>query len=44
MRRLVLTHLPAERDLGLALAQAEAAAGGPSVELAADGDTHEVGG
>lgn len=44
VRRLVLTHLPAERDLGLSLAQAQAAVSGPSVQLAADGDTHEVGG
>jgi ribonuclease BN (tRNA processing enzyme) len=43
VRRLLLTHLPAERDLGLTLVQAQAVADGPSVELAADGDTHEVG-
>ena len=44
VRRLVLTHLPPERDLDLSLAQARAAAGDLPVELAADGDTHEVGG
>lgn len=43
VRRLVLTHLPVERDLGLSLAQANAAASGVSVRLAADGDAHEVG-
>jgi ribonuclease BN (tRNA processing enzyme) len=43
VRRLVLTHLPVERDLGLSLAEATRSAGGLSVELAADGDTHEVG-
>ncbi len=41
--RLVLTHLPVERDLGLSLAEAQRAAGGLSVQLAADGDVHEVG-
>ena len=40
--RLVLTHLPVERDLGLSLAEAQRVAGGVSVELAADGDRHEV--
>ena len=39
---LVLTHLPVARDLGLSLAEAQAAVDGPSVQLAADGDTHEV--
>lgn len=43
VRRLVLTHLPAERDLDLSLAQARATAGDLPVELAADGDVHEVG-
>lgn len=43
VRRLVLTHLPAERDLGLSLAEAQRVADGVSVELAADGDRHEVG-
>ena len=43
VRRLVLTHLPAERDLGLSLAQAQATSNGPSVQLAADGDVFEVG-
>lgn len=42
-RRLVLTHLPVERDLGLSLAEAQRAASGITVELAADGDAHEVG-
>ncbi|MDQ3953322.1 MAG: MBL fold metallo-hydrolase [Actinomycetota bacterium] len=42
-RRLVLTHLPVERDLGLSLAEAQRVAGGLAVELAADGDVHEVG-
>lgn len=41
--RLVLTHLPVERDLGLSLAEAQRVATGVSVELAADGDRHEVG-
>ncbi|HEX2057170.1 MAG TPA: MBL fold metallo-hydrolase [Actinomycetota bacterium] len=39
---LVLTHLPVERDLGLTLAEAQRAAGGVAVELAADGAVHEV--
>ncbi|HYP22689.1 MAG TPA: MBL fold metallo-hydrolase [Actinomycetota bacterium] len=43
VERLVLTHLPVERDLGLSLAEAQAAVDGPSVQLAADGDSHEVG-
>lgn len=42
VRHLVLTHLPAERDLGLSLAEAQRAAGNLAVELAADGDVHEV--
>lgn len=42
VRRLVLTHLPVARDLGLSIAEAKGAAGGVAVELAADGDTHEV--
>lgn len=41
--RLVLTHLPVGRDLGLSLAQAQAVVDGPTVQLAADGDAHEVG-
>jgi ribonuclease BN (tRNA processing enzyme) len=40
--RLVLTHLPVGRDLGLSLAEAQRAAAGLSVQLAADGDAHEV--
>lgn len=43
VRRLVLTHLPAERDLDLSLAEARAAAGDLPIDLAADGDVHEVG-
>ena len=42
VRRLVLSHLPGERDLGLTRAEAQRAAGGVSVELAADGDSYEV--
>lgn len=34
---LVLTHLPAERDLGLSIAEAEGTAAGVKVRLAADG-------
>lgn len=41
VRRLVLTHLPVERDLDLSLAEARGAAGIP-IELAADNDTYEV--
>lgn len=41
-RRLVLTHLPVERDLGLTIAEAQRASDGLAVELAADGDVHEV--
>ncbi|HEX2294905.1 MAG TPA: MBL fold metallo-hydrolase [Actinomycetota bacterium] len=41
-RRLLLTHLPVGRDLGLSLAEAQRAAPGLSVQLAADGDLHEV--
>lgn len=42
VRRLILTHLPVGRDLGLSLAEAQREAGGVAVELAMDGDTHEV--
>ncbi|MDQ3957074.1 MAG: MBL fold metallo-hydrolase [Actinomycetota bacterium] len=42
VRRLILTHLPVERDLGLSIAEATRASDGISVELAADGDVHEV--
>lgn len=42
VRRLVLTHLPVERDLGLSLAEAQRVVDGPSVELAGDGDAYEV--
>ena len=41
-RRLVLTHLPVDRDLALSLEEARRAADGVPVELAADGDTYEV--
>jgi ribonuclease BN (tRNA processing enzyme) len=43
VRRLVLTHLPVERDLGLSLAEAQRVADGLTVQLAADGDSYEVG-
>ena len=43
VHRLVLTHLPVERDLGLSLTEAQRVAGGVSVQLAADGDVLEVG-
>lgn len=36
-RSLLLTHLPPGRDLGLSIAEAQAAAGGATVRLAADG-------
>jgi ribonuclease BN (tRNA processing enzyme) len=42
VKRLLLTHLPVERDLGLSLAEAQREARGVAVELAADGDVHEV--
>ena len=41
--RLVLTHLPVERDLELSLAEAQREAGEVPVELAADGAVYEVG-
>jgi ribonuclease BN (tRNA processing enzyme) len=41
--RLVLTHLPPERDLALSLAEADRTSEGVAVELAADGKTYEVG-
>ena len=43
VERLVLTHLPVERDLGLSLAEAQRSSDGVSIQLASDGDTHEVG-
>ena len=43
VRRLVLTHLPPNRDLDLSLAEARATAGLLDVSLATDGDTYEVG-
>ncbi|MDQ3941459.1 MAG: MBL fold metallo-hydrolase [Actinomycetota bacterium] len=43
-KRLVLTHLPAERDLGLSLQEARAAAGSAEVELAEERPILEVGG
>lgn len=42
-RRLVLTHLPVDRDLRLSLEEARRAAGGIPVELASDGAVYEVG-
>ena len=42
VRRLVLTHLPVERDLELSLAEARREAGDMTVELAQDGATYEV--
>lgn len=41
--RLLLTHLPPERDLALSLAEARRTSEGVAVELAADGKTYEVG-
>ncbi len=41
--RVVLTHLPPHRDLGLSLAEAHKNAEGVSLELADDGDRYEVG-
>lgn len=41
-RHLVLTHLPVARDLGLSLAEAQRESGDVKVELAADGQRHEV--
>jgi ribonuclease BN (tRNA processing enzyme) len=41
--RLVLTHLPPGRDLGLSLTEAHRTCGGIPVELAADLKTYEVG-
>lgn len=43
VRRLLLTHLPAGRDLGLSLAEAAGEARGLEVGLANDLDVHEVG-
>ncbi|MDQ3914869.1 MAG: MBL fold metallo-hydrolase [Actinomycetota bacterium] len=43
VRRLVLTHLPVDRDLEQSLAQARREAGDVPVELAADGAVYEVG-
>ena len=40
---LILSHLPAGRDLGLSLAEAHRNAKGVTVQLAADGQSHEVG-
>ena len=42
VERLVLTHLPANRDLSLSLAQANASANGVDVSLASDGLRIEV--
>lgn len=41
-KRLVLTHLPNDRDLALSLAQARGAADGVAVELAEDGSRLEL--
>ncbi|HEY7875010.1 MAG TPA: MBL fold metallo-hydrolase [Actinomycetota bacterium] len=41
--RLLLTHLPPGRDLGMSLAEAHAAAEGVPVQLADDGQRFEVG-
>ena len=41
--KLVLTHLPVERDLGTTLAEARREAGAVPVELAVDGAVYEVG-
>ena len=42
VRKLLLTHLPAERDLALSLAEAHRSAKGVTVQLAEDGQVHEV--
>ncbi len=42
VRSLVLTHLPVGRDLGLSLSEAQRVAGGVELQLAADGQVHEV--
>jgi ribonuclease BN (tRNA processing enzyme) len=42
-RRLLLTHLPVDRDLALSLEEARRAAGAVPVEIATDGATYEVG-
>lgn len=42
-KHLLLTHLPADRDLGLSIAQAEKTSGAAKVQLAADGLQIEVG-
>jgi ribonuclease BN (tRNA processing enzyme) len=42
-RKLLLTHLPAERDVGLSLAEAQKSSGDAEVQLAADGLRLEVG-
>jgi ribonuclease BN (tRNA processing enzyme) len=43
VRRLVLTHLPVDRDLDLSLTEARREAGDVPVELAVDGAVYEVG-
>jgi ribonuclease BN (tRNA processing enzyme) len=40
--KLVLTHLPPGRDVGLTLSEAQASCGGIEVQLADDGQRHEV--
>ena len=41
--RLLLSHLPPGRDLGVSLAEADAAGSGIQIQLAADGQRFEVG-
>lgn len=41
--RLLLSHLPPGRDLGISLAEADAAGGAVQIQLAADGQRFEVG-
>jgi ribonuclease BN (tRNA processing enzyme) len=40
--KLVLTHLPPGKDVGLTLSEAQASCGGITVQLADDGQRHEV--
>jgi ribonuclease BN (tRNA processing enzyme) len=41
--RLLLTHLPPGRDVGVSLAEADAAGSGIQIQLAADGQRFEIG-
>jgi ribonuclease BN (tRNA processing enzyme) len=43
VKRLVLTHLPNDRDLAVSLEEARSTAGGITVELAEDGSRLEIG-